>query len=180
MKVETAIALSIFSLAGTQLAFADGRSNRLSADLEGFNEPPAISTTANGEFKARLDAQGQEITWRLEYNDTEGTVTQAHIHIGQKDVNGGISVFLCTNLGNGPVGTQPCPPAPATISGTIRPADVSPPIPATAAAIAQGVATGEFAELVRAIRAGVTYVNVHSTKFPGGEMRDQIRGGHGH
>jgi hypothetical protein len=33
-------------------------------------------------------------------------------------------VFLCTNLGNGPAGTQACPAAPATITGTLRPADV--------------------------------------------------------
>jgi CHRD domain len=41
----------------------------------------------------------------------------------------------------------------------------------------QGIAAGEFDELVRAIRAGVTYANVHSEKFPGGEIRGQIKGG---
>ena len=41
----------------------------------------------------------------------------------------------------------------------------------------QGIAAGEFDELVRAIRAGVTYANVHSEKFPGGEIRGQIEGG---
>jgi hypothetical protein len=39
----------------------------------------------------------------------------------------------------------------------------------------QGIAAGEFAELVRAIKAGRTYVNVHTTKYPGGEIRGQIR-----
>ena len=39
---------------------------------------------------------------------------------------------------------------------------------------AQGIAAGEFAELVDAIRHGVTYVNVHSTKYPGGEIRAQL------
>lgn len=43
-------------------------------------------------------------------------------------------------------------------------------------AAAQGIAAGEFAELLRAVRAGQTYVNVHSTKFPGGEVRAQIDG----
>jgi hypothetical protein len=42
------------------------------------------------------------------------------------------------------------------------------------AAVAQGLEPGEFDELVDAIRAGVTYVNVHTTKFPGGEIRGQI------
>lgn len=142
--------------------------------LTGYEEVPAVATTADGEFRAQIDDRDDTITYQLSYRETEGDVTQAHIHLGQKGVNGGISVFLCSNLGNGPAGTQPCPPAPATITGTIRPADVSPNIPATAAARAQGLEPGEFDELVRAIRAGVTYVNVHSTKFPGGEIRSQL------
>jgi len=79
-----------------------------------------------------------------------------HIHLAQTGVNGGITVFLCTNLGNGPAGTQGCPPTPATITGTIFAADVSPEIPATAPARIQGLGTGEFAELLAAIRAGAT------------------------
>ena len=142
--------------------------------LTGYEEVPAVATTADGEFRAQINDNADTITYQLSYRETEGTVTQAHIHLGQKGVNGGITVFLCSNLGNGPAGTQACPPAPATITGTIRPADVSPNIPATAAARAQGLEPGEFDELVRAIRAGVTYVNVHSTKFPGGEIRSQL------
>ena len=76
-------------------------------------------------------------------------------------------MFLCTNLGNGPAGTQACPPAPATVSGTIRPADVIGPA-------GQGITAGEFDELVDAIRAGMTYANVHTTERPGGEIRAQL------
>jgi hypothetical protein len=54
-----------------------------------------------------------------------------------------------------PPGTQACP----SPSGTITAADVVGPT-------AQGVAPGEFDELVRAIRAGAAYANVHSTLFP--------------
>ena len=39
----------------------------------------------------------------------------------------------------------------------------------------QGLNTGALAELIRAIRDGVTYANVHSTMFPGGEIRGQIK-----
>jgi hypothetical protein len=67
------------------------------------------------------------------------------------------------------VPTQACPPSPATIEGTIGPDDV------TALAAGQGIDAGEFDELVDAIQAGVTYANVHSTKFPGGEIRAQLR-----
>ena len=38
----------------------------------------------------------------------------------------------------------------------------------------QGISAGEFAELVRAIRHGVAYVNVHTATFPSGEVRGQL------
>lgn len=65
-----------------------------------------------------------------------------------------------------------CPPPPATIKGTITAADVIGPA-------AQGIAPGELGELMQAIRAGVTCANVHSTKFPNGEIRSQLRPGWG-
>ncbi|HYV06332.1 MAG TPA: CHRD domain-containing protein [Blastocatellia bacterium] len=36
------------------------------------------------------------------------------------------------------------------------------------------MAAGEFAEVLAAMRAGTVYVNVHSTVFPGGEIRGQL------
>ena len=138
--------------------------------LSGYAETPlALSSSAGGQF--RIQVKGQEITWRLSYEDFGTTVTQSHIHFGSPAQSGGISVFLCTNLGNGPAGTQVCPPAPATITGTITPADVIGPT-------GQGIGAGEFVELVDAIHAGFTYVNVHSTAFPAGEIRAQL--GHQH
>jgi hypothetical protein len=135
--------------------------------LNGYEEVPAISTPARGVFQATISSDETEITYAMSYSDLEGTVQQSHIHLGQSGVNGGISVFLCSNLGNGPAGTQACPPPPTVIGGTIRAADVIGPT-------AQGINAGEFAELIRAIRAGKTYVNVHSSKYPGGEVRSQI------
>ena len=85
-------------------------------------------------------------------------------------MNAGVIVFLCDNTGGGPAGTQPCPDPPATVTGTLRPADVIGPA-------AQGIAPGEFGELVRAIRAGATYANVHTEKYEGGEIRAQLERG---
>lgn len=140
--------------------------------LSGFEEVPAVSTSGNGAFSVRISNDQQSVSWQLSYFDLEGEVTQAHIHLGQAGVNGGVIVFLCSNLGNGPAGTQPCPPAPATITGTFVAADIIGPAP-------QGIAPGELAEAIRAMRAGVTYVNVHSTIWPGGEIRAQITPGRG-
>lgn len=161
------------SATGSAATTNDGtRAQSLREELSGYAETPlAISTPANGQFRAQVDSRAQKITWRLTYSDFETAVTQAHVHFGSPAQSGGISFFLCTNLGNGPAGTQPCPPAPATISGTITMADVVGPT-------GQGIAAGEFAELVDAVRAGFTYVNVHSVAFPVGEIRAQL--GHHH
>jgi CHRD domain len=182
MKVTAALALSTLALAGAQTAWADDGSRRIEADLVGYNEPPSVSTTGNGRFKARINEQGTAIDYELTYEALEGNVQQAHIHIGQKAVNGGIVIFLCTNLGNGPgaglQGNQPCPTPPAKVEGRITAADVTP----NAGAVTQGIAANQFDEVLRAIRAGATYVNVHSDRWPGGEIRDQLRKdkGHGH
>ena len=140
--------------------------------LSGYQEDPlTLSTTGGGDFRLKVDEQNQEIEYQLSYSNLEGSVLQAHIHVGQQAQSGGISVFLCTNLGNGPPGTQLCPAAPATITGVIRPADVIGPA-------GQGISAGEFGELLDAFAQGVTYVNVHSTKYPGGEIRAQLVHGH--
>lgn len=142
--------------------------NTVRERLTGYEEDPApISTNGTGRFTAQIDDRRDEITYRLSYTALEGTVSQAHIHFGGKAQSGGISVFLCTNLGNGPAGTQACPAAPATITGTIRPADVIGPVN-------QSLTAGQFDDFVKAIRNGTTYVNVHSSLFPGGEIRGQI------
>jgi hypothetical protein len=173
MKKIGTIAVLVFCVGTVTFVLAGGFKNIKEA-LIGYEEVPSVSTTGNGEFNARINNAETEIEYSLTYSDLEGTVQQAHIHLGQKGVNGGITVFLCTNLGNGPAGIQPCPAPPATITGVIRAADVSPDIPATQAARNQGLNTGEFDELISAIRAGATYVNVHSTTWPGGEIRSQI------
>ncbi|MGH8608131.1 MAG: CHRD domain-containing protein [Gammaproteobacteria bacterium] len=170
-------AIGIVVLAGLALTTVAGPLDglRLRTNLRGFEEVPSISTAARGSFRALVSEDGNSIDWTLTYRNLEAAVQQAHIHFGQTGVNGGITVFLCTNLGNGPAGIQACPASPATITGTITAADVSPNIAATEGARVQGLGTGEFAELIRAIRSGNTYANVHSTTFPGGEVRGQIR-----
>jgi hypothetical protein len=138
------------------------------AKLQGFQEVPAVSTVATGLFTAKIDAGDISIHYQLSYSGLEADVTQAHIHLGQRFVAGGVMAFLCgTAAFPGPAGTPTCP-ASGTVTGTLDAADVIGPS-------VQGIAAGEFAEMLRAIRAGVTYANVHSTKFPGGEIRGQIR-----
>jgi hypothetical protein len=136
--------------------------------LTGYEETPlTISTDGKGKFHARISKDETMVEWELHYADLEGDVQQAHIHFGATRITGGISVFLCTNLGNGPAGTQLCPAAPAMISGVFVAADVIGPT-------GQNIAPGELDELIRAMRAGATYANVHTTLVPSGEIRGQL------
>jgi hypothetical protein len=136
-------------------------------DLTGYQEVPAISTVAHGTFDAWVDTESNQIFYQLKYDGLEGTVTQSHVHFGQLSVNAGISFFLCTNLGNGPAGTQACPEGPAVVVGVIDAASVIGPA-------GNGIEAGAFGEIVAAIRNGTAYANVHSSKWPAGEIRGQI------
>ena len=137
--------------------------------LTGEQEVPVISTTGRGEFRATIASGDGSISYQLWYTDLEAAVTQAHIHLGQEDVNGGVSVWLCSNLASPPTpaGVQPCPTPGGTIFGTITAANVVGPAN-------QGIDPGQFTELLTQMRRGNTYVNVHSTKYTGGEIRQQI------
>jgi hypothetical protein len=101
------------------------------------------------------------IDFALHYGNLVGTPVQARIHFGQRFVNGGVVAFLC----GGP--TPPCGPEGA--SGTIDAASI------VGGAAAQGIAPGDIAAVVRAIRSGNAYVNVHTDVFPGGEIHGPIR-----
>lgn len=178
-KVVLVLMVSI-GAAGTLLiasyATAGGGSHEIRADagLIGYQENPALSTVASGTFEAKVANDDESFDWTESYSGLEGTVTQSHIHFAQRGVNGAIIVFLCSNLGNGPPGTHPCPAAPATISGTFDASDVlcggcTPTAPA-----GQGIGAGEFDELIRAMDAGKTYANLHTSTWPGGEIRAQL------
>ena len=102
-------------------------------------------------------------------------MTQSHIHVAQRAVNGSVVIWFCQTTTNpGPAGTQTCPQS-GTITGTATAANV------VAGSIApQQLTAGDLAEVIRAIRGGVAYANVHTNLSPGGEIRGQIRASHKH
>lgn len=168
-KTLHCVAVSLLAFAAAPAA-ADGK--KVSALLTGYNEVPSISTGAHGFFRAEISRDGQFIDYELSYRGLEGEVQQAHIHLGQRHTNGGVSAFLCRTTQ--PVVAPTCPPSSAagvTVGGTIRSSEVVGPA-------GQLLAPGEIEELVAAIRAGAAYVNVHSSAVPSGEIRGQIGRGH--
>jgi hypothetical protein len=172
LAVLVAVAAALAVVVTTAIA---GGGKNIREQLTGYEEDPlALSTTGKGTFHAWIDESEQRIFYRLRYEGLEGDVTQAHIHFGGRAQSGGISVWLCSNLASPPTppGTPACPVPDGTVSDSLEAADVVGPA-------GQGIGAGEFGELVDAIRAGATYANVHSTKYPGGEIRAQLdRGRH--
>lgn len=172
-RFKLAAVVGVITMASLVTAAVANDSARFTASLTGYQETPTLSTAGKGIFKASINKGGTEIRYTLTYqgpfdaNPAGGTVTQAHIHLGARAIAGGVSAFLCSNLGNGPAGTPACPATEGTVTGVITAAQIIGPAP-------QGIQAGEFAELVRAIRAGAAYANLHTTTFPAGEIRGQI------
>jgi hypothetical protein len=169
MRKIAMVATAVMVVAGTAVGLTDDGFRRIREALSGHKEVPVISTTGSGVFTATINSAGTEIRYELKYADLEGDILQSHIHFGPPNNTGGISVWLCSNLASPPTpaGVQPCPADPAVIEGVITAADVMGPM-------AQGIEPGAFSELLAAIRAGKTYVNIHTSKWPAGEIRSQI------
>jgi hypothetical protein len=134
------------------------------AKLNGFQETPSISTTGHGSFRARIRSDG--IHYTLRYEDLENDANVAHIHFAERHVAGGVIAFLCGG-GNKPA----CPAREGRVTGVIVASDVIGPA-------GQGIEPGSLSEAIRALRRGAVYANVHTSRWPGGEIRGQV-GHHG-
>lgn len=166
LAVGLLAAASLTVVAAVAIAHG-GNGGGLRGQLNGYQEttgPGSISTTGRGRIELRIRDDG--IHYRLRYSNIEGgTVTQAHIHFAQRHVAGGIIAFLCGGS------EAACTTPNGDISGVITTAEILGPN-------GQGIEPGSMAEAVRAIRAGATYANVHTTRWPQGEIRGQIAHGH--
>jgi hypothetical protein len=133
----------------------------------------AILSDGTGTATLDLDQKAGTVTYKLTYSNVgttaplTGTVTQAHIHFGKSRDSGGILVFFCSNLGNGPAGTPMCPMNNGTVTGTWTKASV-------VAIAGQNVAAGNFDALMDALTSNTAYANIHQTALPAGEIRGQV------
>jgi hypothetical protein len=168
MKKGLVCAALLAAVAGGSYVVVIGQTNsgasHVRADMNGYQENVSVFTTGRGQLTAKIDDDAMTIEYELSYSGLEGGAASAsHIHFGARDNNGGVSAFLCGG-GDKP----PCPPTEGTVTGVIDAADVIGPA-------GQGIEAGRFDKLVEAIRAGHTYANVHTPRWPGGEIRGQIR-----
>jgi hypothetical protein len=162
-------------LAGLLLVLAAGAAaaQEYTARLSGFSELGGLNAETgailtNGTGRLQLDVDQTNATYTLTYSGLSANVTQAHLHFAKVHVPGGIYTFLCTNLGNGPAGTPTCPTTGGTVTGTIAAANIL-------AVPGQNITAGDFGALLAALSSNTTYVNVHTVKFPAGEIRGQVQ-----
>lgn len=121
--------------------------------LQGSGEVPALTTDANGVFAGTLDTAARTMKFQLQAAGVG--LTMAHIHTGAPGTNGPVVAFL---FGPKPEGVNLI-----NESGTITPANLVGPL-----------AGAKWDEFVQAVQSGNAYVNVHSIKYPAGEIRAQI------
>jgi hypothetical protein len=146
-------------------------------DEIGFIQGPytgAILSDCTATAKLDLDQKAGTVNYTLTYSNVgttpplTGAVTQAHIHFGKRRDSGGILVFFCTNLDNGPAGTPASPANSGTVTGTWTKDSV-------VAIPEQNVSAGDFNALVAALTSNTAYANIHSAGLPNGELRGQVR-----
>jgi hypothetical protein len=148
---------------GVSGLFAEDDGNKFKSKLIGFQETPSILSNGTGTFSASLDPGGTSISYTETFSGLSSPVNVSHIHFAEPGVAGAVFVFLCG--GN----VKPaCPAGGGTVTGTITAADVL-------AVTAQGITGGDLSELLRILKSGNAYVNVHTTNHPGGEIRGQVK-----
>jgi hypothetical protein len=171
---RTVLAAAILIGAAIVLPTAYANAQDFHAKFSGFKEvgaqnaeSGAIFSPGQATLKLKLNTKLQAANWTLTYSNLSAPVTQAHIHFGKVHVAGGIMVFFCSNLSNPPAGTQLCP-ASGTISGMFTGGSVIGPT-------AQHITPGDFNALAQALLSNTAYGNIHTTTFPAGEIRGQVR-----
>jgi hypothetical protein len=135
---------------------ATAASRTFNAHLTGRNEVPPVATKAQGEATLRLNDGRTSMTYRVNVAGLENA-TAAHIHSGTRGQNGPIVVTLFSGL------------KPGRFSGVLARGTI------TSANLEGQLAGQPLSALVRLIRSGQAYVNVHTQKYPAGEIRGQLR-----
>jgi len=166
------LAGSIVALSGSLVHAQD-----FSARLNGFEEIGGLGAgetgaiLSDGKGTLSLDVEKNLITYKLTYSGLTDA-QQAHIHFGKLHVAGGIMAWLCQSAAkpSPTTGTPTCPATSGTVTGTLTAASVIGPT-------LQNVMPSDFDAVTDALNSNTAYANVHTAKFPAGEIRGQVRRG---
>ncbi|HEX9045135.1 MAG TPA: CHRD domain-containing protein [Candidatus Limnocylindrales bacterium] len=124
------------------------------ASLTGPAETPPVATSANGSASFVIATDARSIDYAVSYAGLSGPPIASHIHLGAVGVPGPIILPLTIAPGDGSSGS---------FFGRL-----------TAANLDMTAGITSFADAVAAIRAGMTYVNIHTAANPHGEIRGQL------
>ncbi|SFQ76530.1 CHRD domain-containing protein [Hymenobacter arizonensis] len=142
--------------ASAQAADAKSGDRSFSAHLSGDQEVPAVPTNATGQANFKLSKDGNSLSYKLIVANIRTTVIFGHLHLGNAGTNGPVVVDLVGRTGPSPQGV--------IAEGII-----------TSASLKGRLAGQPLSALIAAMEAGSIYTNVHSTAYPGGEVRGQVR-----
>jgi len=151
--------IKLLAFFGVAIAFATSATadEVFKAKLSGDQEVPPVATAASGSAIFRLDKAADSLEIQLRVDNGIG-ITQSHIHCGSPGSIGPVVVFLAGLHSAGlDVNGKWISSAFLTDGSIVNPA-----------------CGGSIAELAESMRAGNTYVNVHSQSVPSGEIRGQI------
>jgi Cu/Zn superoxide dismutase len=123
-------------------------------DLSGDNSVPPVAGDGTGEATVTISDDGQSVSWDVSYSGLTGAPAAGHIHIAAATANGPVMIPFATVTATGSTGTFN---AADYAGGDGLPAD--------------------WAGVLAAIRAGNTYVNIHTAANPPGEIRGQLPAG---
>lgn len=155
LTITVLIAVTITMVSATTFSnhIVLAQNQKFNAKLSGQQEVPPVQTTASGMawFKPMQD----KVWFKLNVTDMQG-VTQAHIHTGKQGENGPVVVTLYKSA------------TPQPINGKLAYGNIT-------TTLLEGPMKGkQISDLATAMSNGSTYVNVHTEKYPNGEIRGQI------
>ncbi len=152
--------LLLLTLGLTVAPVLAGTNRNFSTHLSGDEEVPPAETLAQGQAIFKLSKDGETLYYKLIAANIEN-ILQAHIHLAPEGVNGPIVAWLYPSA----------PPAvliPGRFSGVLAEGII------TVDDLVGPLAGSSLSDLIAEMEAGNTYVNIHTTQFPGGEVRGQI------
>ncbi|WP_373516685.1 CHRD domain-containing protein [Pricia sp.] len=127
------------------------------SSLKGSNEVPARETKAAGHVSVKINKDEQSLYYKITAANIDD-VRAAHFHLAPEGANGAVVVTLYTNP------DQPSGPQNGVLTEGVITADN----------LQGDLAEADFATLIGAIRSGGIYVNVHTSRYPSGELRAQL------
>jgi len=164
-SIYTLATIAVVALTAGTYTVAQESGQSFRARLSGTEEVPPVVTDTTGKAEIVLNADQTKAEFELEVRKGM-RVTQSHIHCAPRGVNGPVVVFLAGFHNRGwDVDGSWIENATATDANVIPPPAGS-PCPHV---------INNLRDLAAAMRAGDTYVNVHTVANPAGEVRGQLR-----